>query len=110
LNVHTQLADWASRVAPHDAEDSWTDPLEWLFFPLDRNTKARESQAAAMVFEILSARESFNRRYMRIAVESIGVGDERPDLFRRRLEIKFPTIVEFLRHRIRRAPVGAQCL
>src|SRR2546430_2436582 len=47
-----------------------------------------------MVLETCGSRKSFNGRYVRVAVKSIGVGDERPDLFRRGLEIKFPTIVE----------------
>ena len=74
-------------------------PLERLLFPLDRNPKRRKPQKPARVFAGLKIHH-FDGRDTGIAIKAICIGDKRPELFRRRLEIEFPAIMEFMHENV----------
>src|SRR6185369_17829164 len=80
--------------APHDAEAQRAYPFERLLFPFHWNPQGSQAQAPARVAAGLRVYH-LNRRDRGVAIESIRVRDERPQLFRRRLKIEFPAIMEF---------------
>src|SRR6185369_9798156 len=88
--------------APHDAEAQRAYPFERLLFPFHWNPQGSQAQAPARIAAGLRVYH-LNRRDRGVAIESIRVRDKRPQLFRRRLKIEFPSIMEFTHYGERRS-------
>src|SRR5207253_3152017 len=63
-------------------------PLERLLLPLDPAAEHGQAQPAATVLRGFG----LDRRYAGVAVEAVGVGHQRPERVRARLEPPFPPV------------------
>src|SRR2546423_9352082 len=75
----------------------WPHPFKRLLFPFDRNPERAEAQMPARVLQS-AVLDNLNRGDPGIAIEAVRVGNQRPQLLRRRFKIEFPAIIEFLGH------------
>src|SRR5258707_7832557 len=75
----------------------WPHPFKRLLFPFDRNPKRAEAQMPARVFQS-AVLDHLNRGDAGIAIEAVRVGNQRPQLLRRRFKIEFPAVIEFFGH------------
>ena len=102
LGDDAHLGDRAAAVSADDAEAPRPHPLEGLLLPLDADAELREAEPAARVRpggRGFGAAAAVERGHARVAVEAVGVGDERPEGLRAGAQVELPTVVElFLLH------------
>src|SRR5689334_9989430 len=93
LCAHSQTRQRSFAVDAFDTETKRLDPFERLFFPFDGQAVKAQFDFAARVAELFLARAYFDLRHARVAIEPVGISNERPQSFGARFEIKLPSFV-----------------
>src|SRR5207244_2484398 len=89
---HAKSCQWPGKIAAPHAKALVAYPLEGFFLPLEAHAEAGEGKLAA---GILARPLGLQGRQAGVAVETVGVGDEGPDLVRRRIERPRPPVIAF---------------
>ena len=93
LHSDSERCERSRPVAPVHSEPVRPDPFEGLLLPLQLDAVAREPEPFACVGPRRRVGQA-DRRQARIAVKAIGVGCERPQLFRGRPQPPLPSVMK----------------